>query len=249
MLQAAASLDEAASPQLDAWAQQADVAARLVHFGDDGMAGEAASTHHHHPPSLRYADTDTEATATATDTSVSTGLASHFSGVPLLEDRNGVLHVPPRPARLPVFECAFWFLGCAAIFPDRDDWETHCRAHFRGEEPPRHVQCPLCDWSAACDDGSQAWDLRMHHLAHHHTMLGQTLHTSRPDFHLFHHLWQKRLIDDHDLKELRGGNHNLTTPPANFVETNARQGPRRRDRRSHATQHVAAARQPALRRA
>ena len=236
MSQASGRLDEAIRPQLVAWAQQTD--------GSGACDYETASTH---PPSLRYADT--EATATATDTSVSTGLASHLSGGPLLEEHNGILHLPPPPARPPVFECAFWFLGCGAIFPGREEWETHCRAHFRGEDPPRRVQCPLCDWQTACDDGTQAWDLRMHHLADHHTMLGHTLRTSRPDFHLFQHLWQKRLIGDQDLKELRGGNHNLVTPLANFVETNASQGRRRRNRTPHATQHVAAGRESGPRRA
>ncbi|KAF2851059.1 hypothetical protein T440DRAFT_373212, partial [Plenodomus tracheiphilus IPT5] len=194
-------------------------------------------------------DTDTDTDATPTATSISTGLASHLAGVALLEERSGILTVPPAPACPPIYECAFWFLGCGALFAARHEWETHCLSHFRGQEPPRSVQCPLCAWSAARDDGAHAWHLRMQHLADAHTMRGQTLRTSRPDFRLFQHLWQKRLIDDHDLKELQGGNHNLTRLPGNYVETNVRPGARRRDRASQRTQHVAANRQPAPRRA
>lgn len=185
-----------------------------------------------HPPSLYYYPSE----ATPTETSISTGLASHLPSVPLLEDRNGVLERPLNQIRAPVFECAFWFLGCSYISPDEDEWKIHCLAHFRGEEPPRSVQCPLCDWRGTCDDGRTAWDARMMHIAYSHTMIGHTLKTSRPDFHLFQHLWQKRLIDDQDLKELKGGNHNLTRRPANYTTTNGRDRDRNGARRR--AQHV-----------
>ncbi len=272
----AARLDDVVSPQIiDDWVRQSaqDIHARLVRFDDSslpevlrtgsspgsvdfprtptvksGASSMAPALIHQsnastHPPSLSYF-TGTE--ATPTETSISTGLASHFSGVQLLEENNGVLELRRTPqARLPVFECAFWFLSCNAIFPDKEDWEIHCLSHFRGEEPPRSVQCPLCEWAISCDDGWTAWNLRMQHLAYGHTMLGQTLRTSRPDFHLFQHLWQKRLIDDEDLKELKGGNHNLTHLPGNFILTNGRAGRRHRDGRRHRTQHVAQVRQRA----
>jgi hypothetical protein len=193
-----------------------------------------------HPPSLRSCYTE----ATPTETSISTGLASHFTGVPLLEENNGVLELPRAQVRTPVYECVFWFLSCGYISQNRDEWMIHCESHFRGEDPPRSVQCPLCDWSASCEDGRASWTARMMHLACEHSMLGQTLRTSRPDFGLFQHLWRKRLIDDHDLKELNGGNHNLERPPGNFVETNGRGGRREREERRHRRQHVAANRPP-----
>jgi hypothetical protein len=145
--------------------------------------------------------------------------------VPLLEDvdGNGLLeHRPPAPSR-PVFECAFWFLSCSYISHDPEEWMMHCLSHFRGEEPPRRVTCPLCSdfVVAGAEDGWSAWNARMRHVAGHH-LRGTSLRASRPDFHLFQHLWQKRLIDDQDLKELKGGNHNLTRPPENFTVTNGR---------------------------
>jgi hypothetical protein len=187
-----------------------------------------SSTASQHPPSLYdYSE------ATPTETSVDTGLASRFSGVPLLEEVNGVLERRPGQVRQPAFECTFWFLSCPYISYDQDEWRTHCLSHFRAEEPPKSVQCPLCnEFQYTSDNGWTSWNVRMDHVACHH-LLGTTLRASRPDFHLFQHLWQKRLIDDHDLKELKGGNHNLTHPPSNFTETNGRGGRRRDQRQRH----------------
>ncbi|KAF1951148.1 hypothetical protein CC80DRAFT_371632, partial [Byssothecium circinans] len=176
------------------------------------------------PPSLyRYSD------ATPTETSISTGLASRFPGVPLLEEINGVLRRQPSTHKQPMFVCSFWFLSCSYISADKEEWLTHSLSHFRGEEPPRTVTCPLCDnFNYTCDSGWESWSHRQEHVAHHHA-IGTTLQNWRPDFHLFQHLWQKRLIDDHDLKELKSGNHDLTRPPTNFTITNGRrtQGGRR----------------------
>jgi len=187
-----------------------------------------------HPPSLyHYSD------ATPTETSISTGLASRFSGVPLLEDVNGVLERRPNTIRQPTYECSFWFLSCSYISYDKEEWRTHCLSHFRGEEPPKSVQCPLCDqFQYTCDNGWTSWNCRMEHVSYHHNTLGESLRTSRPDFHLFQHLWQKRLIDDQDLKELKGGNHNLTRPPSNFTITNRRRGRDAREGHGQRHQHI-----------
>jgi hypothetical protein len=103
-----------------------------------------------------------------------------------------------------VYHCLFWFLSCSYSSYDRSDWESHCRDHFLGEEPPRSVQCSLCDWTMTCDDGNVAWGFQAQHVADNHFKFGQGFHEARPDFHLFHYLWQKRLINDQDLKELKG---------------------------------------------
>ncbi|KAF2190728.1 hypothetical protein K469DRAFT_558965, partial [Zopfia rhizophila CBS 207.26] len=186
-----------------------------------------------HPPSLYY-----YSEATPTESSISTGLASRLSGVPLLEEVDGVLERRPNQIRRPAFECSFWFLSCSYISYDLEEWQTHCLSHFRGEEPPKSVRCPLCEeFQYTCDNGWTSWNYRMEHVASHH-LLGHTLRTSRPDFHLFQHLWQKRLIDDQDLKELKGGNHNLTRPPSNFTETNGRRGRGGREGRGQRHQHI-----------
>ncbi|KAJ5028561.1 hypothetical protein PSV08DRAFT_281760 [Bipolaris maydis] len=242
--------DRDVTPTLHDWVQQPDLSARLVHIGSqylhgiqapaaDSLVLEHESIKSVSPPSLHSCCTE----ATPTETSVSTGLAGHLAGYPLLEEgHEGVLEMPHGNGRTPVFECAFWFLDCAYISHNQEEWERHCLSHFRGEEPPLKVQCPLCDWTAhACEGGGHAaWAARMHHVASAHVMYGQTLRTSRPDFALFEYLWQRRLIDAEDLKELKAGNHNLTRPPGNFVEMG---GARRERGRPHRTQHVRMTRQ------
>ncbi|KAF2655742.1 hypothetical protein K491DRAFT_746400, partial [Lophiostoma macrostomum CBS 122681] len=151
-----------------------------------------------------------------TETSISTRLTSLFSGVPLLEDSNEVIIARPKPKRQPGHECTFWFLACPYVSIDFEEWKTHCLSHFRGEEPPKSVQCPLCDdFKLTADNGWVSWDYRQDHLAD-HCLGGQSLRSGRPDFHLFQHMWQTRLIDDRDLKELKGGNHYLPRPLNKF---------------------------------
>ena len=127
------------------------------------------------------------------------------------EDQSSLRNV--KWVQQPAFECYFWFLRCSYISYDQDEWGTHCLSHFRGEEPPKTVSCQLCDYfqyTYTCDDGWTSWNQLMEHVGFHHSLLGETLRASRPDFRLFQHLWQKRLISDQDLKELKGGKHSLT---------------------------------------
>ncbi|KAF2116960.1 hypothetical protein BDV96DRAFT_491250, partial [Lophiotrema nucula] len=237
------------APQLDEWLSSPtrEISARLVHLSQ-AFDGPGPSSSTPRPPNPRSHRSDSSmapacihqsstastqapslfnySEATPTETSIDTGLASRFTGVPLLEEVNGVLERPPNRIHAPAFECSFWFLSCSYISYDQEEWRIHCLSHFRGEEPPKSVTCPLCEeFRYTGDSGWTAWDFRMDHVAYHH-LLGTTLRASRPDFHLFQHLWQKRLIDDQDLKELKGGNHNLTRPPSNFTSP----GGRRRDR-------------------
>ena len=192
-----------------------------VHYASNASA---------HPPSLyNYSD------ATPTETSISTGLASQFTGVPLLEENNGILERPLNHRRMPMYECAFWFLSCSYASDSMEEWKEHCLSHFMLEDPPTSVQCPLCDFKYSGDNGRTAWDVRMNHIAFEHVEHGETLKRSRPDFALFQHLWCKRLIDDQDLKELKGGNHNLDKPPANFTTTHNR---RERESRRQRIQHI-----------
>lgn len=178
-------------------------------------------------------------------TSTSTELASRFSGVPLLEDENGVLVRQLNKPCLSTYECSFWFLNCCYVSEDQEEWRTHCLSHFEGEDPPKSILCPLCDFQGTWEDGWTAWDARQSHLSDQHFSRGETLKTSRPDFHLFQHLWQKRLIEDQDLKELKGGTHNLTRPPLNLRTMSTplrRSGLRERDRRRQMSHHVSRSR-------
>ena len=50
-----------------------------------------------------------------------------------------------------------------------------------------------------------------------------------------HRFTRQREPDDQDLKELKGGNHNLAHPPSNYTLTNSR---RERDARRQRIQHI-----------
>ncbi|KAF2015665.1 hypothetical protein BU24DRAFT_491882 [Aaosphaeria arxii CBS 175.79] len=194
-----------------------------------------AFTHQSPAGSVREPSLHNFSEASPTETSISSGLVSRFSGVPLLDDVNGVLETPAEAPRRPVYECTFWFLYCSYVTQDEDDWNVHCLSHFRGEEPPTSVQCPLCDFSNTSVTGWLAWEFHMKHISETHVMIGQTLKISRPDFSLYRHLWQKQLIDDQDLRELRGGNHCLTRPPLSYTIATKRRSSRQRRRRGTAS--------------
>lgn len=128
----------------------------------------------------------------------------------------------------PTFQCCFWFLNCFFESSDEDEWNTHCQHHFKGARPPRANQCLLCDTQFFELDGTESWKRRMIHMAE-HMRNGQTLATSRPDFHLFKYLWQQRIINDIDYQELMG-NYHLDHAPRPFVLTNGPSRIRRQER-------------------
>ncbi|KAF2629773.1 hypothetical protein BU25DRAFT_274017 [Macroventuria anomochaeta] len=194
-----------------------------------------ASNASDYPPSLHSCHTQSN---TITDSSISTSLADQCAGKPLLDEVDGVLMQQLAEANTPEYECVFWFLNCSYVSRIESEWNTHCLSHFRGKNPPRAVQCPLCAWQTICNEGPEAWNLKMEHLASTHLAYGWNLRAARPDFDLFQYLWQQRLIGDQDLKELKGGNHNLTHPPENFVETNGRGSHRQRNSGLQGLQHI-----------
>jgi hypothetical protein len=108
--------------------------------------------------------------------------------------------------------CHFEFLGCDFQSHQQLEWDDHCLAHFDQAEPPRTMYCLRCDAvSKRYDDGWMAWWHKMNHeMSHRHEKHASDL---KPDFYLFQHLWQAKLIDDLDLKELTFGSHRLAQPP------------------------------------
>ena len=77
----------------------------------------------------------------------------------------------------------------------------------------------------------------MDHISSEHLGRGHTLEASRPEFGLYQHLWNKCLIDDTELKELKGGNYMLSRAPESTMITR-----RETDRRRVRSQHVDASR-------
>ncbi|KAJ9651701.1 hypothetical protein H2201_009263, partial [Coniosporium apollinis] len=85
-----------------------------------------------------------------------------------------------------------------------EQWKTHTMWHFRGQDPPRLVECPLCEtFNYTYPNGFEVWDARMNHQAQHH-YVGHALATARPEFKLHHYLWQRRIIYHAELQELKG---------------------------------------------
>ncbi|OMP83918.1 hypothetical protein BK809_0001301 [Diplodia seriata] len=109
----------------------------------------------------------------------------------------------PQMSTMPVYECTFNFLGCHFQTTDETEWRLHSFGHFHGNTPPRSVICLLCGWEFDHVDGDTAWDARLDHLAA-HVRVGQATDKAPPDFTLIRHLWQKRIIDDAEYKELKG---------------------------------------------
>ena len=146
-------------------------------------------------------------------------------------DEDGALiqSIPERPP-IATYPCSFYFLQCWDSFNNVNDWETHCRSHFRGHSPPKTVQCPYCDWFGVrtFNSASEAWQTRMDHIADHHARQGRTPQEARPDFHLFRHLWNKKIIGSVQLQELMQYPHMLASAPAYYMET---QGPVASERR------------------
>jgi hypothetical protein len=121
-----------------------------------------------------------------------------------VDEVDDILEQPDTITCNPIFECSFDFLSCTCVFYDELEWREHCLAHFRLMEPPRSVQCPLCDrFRGVFKDGVTAWYARQTHMANEHHRKGDTLANARPDFKLMEHLWRKRLISDSQYQALR----------------------------------------------
>lgn len=176
-------------------------------------------------------------TNTASDAdSVSTGLASYLDHQPFLEEENDGVLVQRPELRPTLYRCPFFFLPCSYQSTDEEEWRTHCLSHFRRKPPPRSVQCCMCTgWSATYETGKQAWQVKMDHLAW-HAQRGQDVRNSPPDFHLFQHLWQQRVIDDCELQQLRNPPHCLTQVASSdrrWTSTEGGHRDGRRERRRH----------------
>ncbi|KAL9054272.1 MAG: hypothetical protein Q9162_004230 [Coniocarpon cinnabarinum] len=126
-----------------------------------------------------------------------------------------------------VYECAFSWLDCTHEFDNIDHWKTHSLWHFRGHEPPKDIQCPLCDFNRrGFRNGYDAWRVRLDHVARHHQQ-GQDLSASRPDFGLIEFLFKKKLLNDALCKrlKLRGAVGNQVTTSTETRRRERRQRP------------------------
>jgi hypothetical protein len=124
---------------------------------------------------------------------------------------NGLTYMPglrQNRYRTPGHECSFKFPNCSFVSQDAEQWKTHCQSHFRGKEPSKTVECPLCDFQYTSEDGWAAWNRRVEHFkVSHHDRDLTALRFSPPEFSLFKHMWRKCLIRDQDLEEPKSKNH------------------------------------------
>lgn len=122
------------------------------------------------------------------------------------------------------FPCPLYFLRCDLLFEDPQRWRDHAKTHFRMREPPKHIRCPLKTCSgldATYDDGAKAWEARMEHLAEHHRQLQGLRPNEWNDKEklqgLFEHLWNIKLIDAAELKQLKTAGTMAFPPKACLV--------------------------------
>ena len=109
----------------------------------------AAPTHdsnngnYHYSPSLNSVPALTaDNSSCLSEASVPTSLGSAVSGIPPFEnDASAETQQQPRLH----YECFAHYLGCHQDFVDWDQWDTHCRSHFKQIGPPiRGSRCPFC---------------------------------------------------------------------------------------------------------
>ncbi|KAK4956985.1 hypothetical protein LTR66_013295, partial [Elasticomyces elasticus] len=146
----------------------------------------------------------TSSSATKTESSLLTGSVKLDV---LEEDEDGILNVPNHQHAIPL-PCTLSFLNCFFTTLDSEVWSTHCTSHFRGNQPPRSVQCPFltCDWKCSAGVGIDAWKARTDHIHQHYMRNDHLAHpvgAIRKDTHLFEYLWGTRVISDAQLKELK----------------------------------------------
>lgn len=99
--------------------------------------------------------------------------------------------------------CSYSFLNCSFTSNELDEWNTHCKAHFRGKLP-KVVDCPFqCDWRADAATGEEAWSKREKHINNEHSVYDIIDTSRRPDKFLVSHLLNSKIIEGFEYKELR----------------------------------------------
>lgn len=142
--------------------------------------------------------------AASSAASIDTDLASFLDATRLLEDDgDGNLVVPNTRRPDCDYTCIFHAIDCIETFECFEQWKTHCLSHFRGKPIPQQGRCSLCDFSTESVQPGAAWHRLLHHIAIRHFENGETLATSRPDFELYRHLFNHRIITFAQFKSLQ----------------------------------------------
>lgn len=148
----------------------------------------------------------TRASSLNSSASIATSMAVRYlDTVPILEqDQSGALVAGPN-RRPRILECPFNLLYCLEDFAASNyrEWILHSLTHFGNVNPPRLNKCCFCEVVFASHDGVQSWHERMDHVSLHHRH-GHALACARPDFQLYTYLWNNRVINDAEYRDIKG---------------------------------------------
>lgn len=129
------------------------------------------------------------------------------------ETPDGPLVLPLLVAE-PIFECPFHFLECYLSFRDQSEWIEHSLTHFGKVGPPSLNKCPFCDrhyGRFTCSIPAESWKLRMMFVSS-HLRQGARVGTARPDFSLINYLWENKLMNKAQYRNLVCRSESQTAP-------------------------------------
>lgn len=141
---------------------------------------------------------------------------------------DGPLVLPPPLVAEPIFECPFYFLDCFHSFRDQSEWFKHSLTHFGKVGPPSLNECPFCERHYGQFTSSipmESWRVRMM-LVSSHIRQGAKIGTARPDFFLISYLWENKLMNEAQYRNLICRSEGQTSP---YTVTEPRR-PRRKQR-------------------
>lgn len=141
----------------------------------------------------------------------------------------GLLVLPDLMVEEPIFECPLHFLQCDRTFTNEGEWIEHSLTHFKDVGPPNSNECPFCDrhnGRFTHPVAMKSWIARMKYVSFHHRQ-GESVGTARPDFYLIHYLWENRLIDKVQYRNLCCRSESQNSP---YTVTESRRSRRRQAR-------------------
>ena len=125
----------------------------------------------------------------------------------LLAEAEGGVLVVDRASAQGNLECPFNLLFCLKTFSNIEDWVKHSVTHFGEVGPPESNRCCFCEAKFNSSSDVHSWAKRMNHIAFHHQLSCRLAH-ARPDFELYTYMWNKRLIDDAEYRDIKGNHQN-----------------------------------------
>lgn len=139
---------------------------------------------------------------------------------------DGPLVLPPLLVAEPIFECPFYFLDCFLSFRDESEWFEHSLTHFGKVGPPSLNECPFCERHYGRFTSSipmESWRVRMMFVSL-HVRQGARVGTARPDFCLITYLWENKLMNEAQYRNLVCRSEGPTSP---YTVTEPRRSRRR----------------------